>query len=314
MRLAAAALAAALLMAGAAHAEIVIGVAVPSDGPKAELAKVIREAAVRAAAIPVLGDGEAIRLEIADDECSAEGGAVAAAKFVAAKVALVIGHPCANAAVAAAKIYARAGMVLVAIGPRHPELTAKRAGPTIFRLGGRDDRQAADTVAVYVPILLGERVAVVHDRTAYAKGLAEAVAAGFRAHGVPDVVIEPIVAGERDYDGLVGKLKVSSVKAVYFAGFPTEAALIFDGLERSGVVARFMGCDALAGMQRRWLSVMSQRQLEPAEVESAVSHVVSAAVEASRGGDPLARAVAKLFDAGGDDAVPSYLPHPFPLK
>ena len=37
-------------------------------------------------------------------------------------------------------------------------------------------------------------------------------------------------------------------------------------------------------------------------------------IMAAKSGEPLAAAVSKLFDAGGDDAVPSYHPVPFPLE
>ena len=57
------------------------------------------------------------------------------------KPAFVVGHPCSGSAVAAASLYGAAGIVFIAPGVRHPALTAKRAGMTVFRLAGRDDRQ-----------------------------------------------------------------------------------------------------------------------------------------------------------------------------
>lgn len=297
------ALTATLMFAGPACAEVIVGVALSSSGPRVEQSQFIRAAAEAHATEP-------LRLVFEDDDCSSEGGAAAAARLVAAKATLVIGHSCANAAVAAAKVYAAANVVLVAIGPRHPVLTTKRAGPTIFRLGGRDDRQAADTVAVYAPILIGEPVAVVHDRTAYARTLAESVASGLRTHGVPNVTIDTIVAGERDYNLLATKLKTQGVKAVYFAGFSSEAELLFDGIKRTGLVARFIGSDALAGMKRPWLTVMTPRLLGRDQIDAAVARIFTAA----RSSAPLAAALAPLFEPSGDDSAPSYVPIPYPLE
>ena len=300
-------LALSLLTASAARAEVVIGVVLSSTGPKSELSDLIRDAAVAHA-------GPDIRLLIEDDACTAEGGAAAAARLIAAKAAIVIGHPCSNAAAAAAKAYAASGIPFVANGPRHPRLTTKRAGPAIFRLGGRDDRQAADTVAVYAPILIGEPIAVVHDRTAYARTLAEAVATGLRTHGVPNVTIDTIIAGERDYDALAVKLKAQGVKAVYFAGFPSEAAVVFDGLKRTGLTARFIGSDAQAGMKRPWLSVMTPRLLDRDQIDAALTRIFPAALSATNANTPLAASLTPMCDLTGDDPAPSFIPIPYPLE
>jgi branched-chain amino acid transport system substrate-binding protein len=241
----------ALLMAVTpAAASQIVGLAVPSNGPKVAFGEQL--VTVTRAAIAELNaaggiNGEPLTLQIEDDGCTADGGATVAAKFIAAKVALVVGHPCSNAALAAAKAYAGSGTVFLAIGARHPDLTAKRAGAAIFRMGGRDDRQAADTVSEFIDRLKGQRVAIVHDRTAYARNLADGVTAQFKAHGVTDIVTGTLVAGEKDYGALVAQLKAANPAAIYFAGFPNEAELVVNGLRANGVTALMIGCDALAG-------------------------------------------------------------------
>lgn len=298
-----------------AAAQTVIGVAVPSSGPKTELGQAMLQA-VRAGIAQRTGAGSAagLRLVEVDDACQAAAGTVAAERLVAERPVLVLGHPCSNAAIAAAKVYARAEVPFVAIGPRAPDLTAKPAGPAVFRIGGRDDREPSDTVAVFAPILRGVRVAVVHDRTAMAHGLAQAVAAGLKTSGVADVTVETIVAGEREYGGLVQRLKSLNPGAIYFAGFPAEAALIFDGARSAGITARFIGCSALTGLKRPWLSVMAPRVLGEAEVQTAVSRLLDAVLAQANGGEPLAGALARQFDEEGDEPQPSFVPEPFPLE
>jgi branched-chain amino acid transport system substrate-binding protein len=152
----------------------------------------------------------AVRLAVEDDQCTAEGGAAVAAKFVTLKVDAVVGHPCSNAAIAAAQVYAAAGIAFVAIGADHPDLTDKRAGPTIFRSSGRRDRQAADTVATFASALTGRRVAIIND-----------------------------------YSALITQLAATRIEAIYFAGFPSEAILIMKGLLDADLKALLIGCDAL---------------------------------------------------------------------
>ena len=117
------------------RADPTIVVAGPATGRHAETLAAMAEGARRA------GAGHAIRLIEVDDGCDAGRAEGAARLIVADKPDLVLGHPCPAAAIAAAKVYAASGVLFIALGVRHPDLTDKRAGPTIFRLAGRDDRR-----------------------------------------------------------------------------------------------------------------------------------------------------------------------------
>lgn len=291
-----------------ARAQQLIGLAVPSAGPKAAFGEQL-VAATRAAIAQLNAaggiSGQPLALQIEDDGCTADGGAATAARFVAAKAALVLGHPCSNAAIAAAKAYAAGGTVFVAIGARHQDLTAKRAGPAIFRLGGRDDRQAADTVAEFFDRIKGQRVAIVHDRTAYARTLADGVTAQLKARGATDIVTSTLVAGEKDYGALIVQLKAANPGAIYFAGFPNEAELIADGLRASGVTALIIGCDALAGssVQARGFHVMTPAIFAPsaqsmAGVLSAWVRTITGIRAAQTASVPISSAGAPIPSAG----------------
>jgi branched-chain amino acid transport system substrate-binding protein len=231
---------------GAARADAVIGVAVPMLGLKANYgATLVAAAQAEAARMTALGVHGAVGLAIEDDQCSSAGGAAAAARLVALKVAIVIGHPCSNAALSAAAVYARAGVAFVAIGARHPDLTAKRAGPSVFRLGGRDDAQAAETARFIQDFSPGGHTAIIHDRTVYARGLANSVAANLRKNLGAGVSVYTIVAGEKDYGAVVAQILATRPATVYFAGFPIEGAIVLRQLRAAGSTARFIGCDAL---------------------------------------------------------------------
>ena len=87
-----------LVLAGQAGAEALIGFAAPLSGPSAILGEQMRTG-VQMAAETLKDPG--ITLNIADDACTAEGGAKAARQFVAAKVRVVIGFLCSEAIEAA---------------------------------------------------------------------------------------------------------------------------------------------------------------------------------------------------------------------
>jgi len=229
------------------QAEVVVGVAVPSGGAAANSGVEIRAAAEAGVArLNQAGGvaGEAIRLVHVDDDCSDAGGQAAARVLAEQRAVLVMGHPCSNAAVAAAKIYAAAGIWLVALGATHPDLIARRAGPTIFRLGPRDDRQAADTAEIITKIIKDRRVALVHDRTAYARALVDGVGAHLTVAGIPVAAVEGIVAGETHYGPTVARLVRARVGLVYFAGFEAELTVLRGDMRAAGVAAQIVSSDA----------------------------------------------------------------------
>jgi branched-chain amino acid transport system substrate-binding protein len=237
------------MSAAAAHAEIVIGLAAPASGREQKAGDVMRQVAERAIAdINSKGGilGEQLTLVTLDDQCTNDGAIAAANTLIQKKVKLVIGHPCARAALAAAQVYGPAGVVFIAPATRHPALTDKRAGKTIFRLSGRDDQQAASATAWLTGQPGTGPIAIVHDKTAYSRGLATGVAAALVAKAQPAPLALPITAGENVYAPIIAKLKEAKPRAVFFAGYPAEADIIVSALRAAGVDVPVLGSDSLA--------------------------------------------------------------------
>ena len=236
---------AALLVLGAntAHAEIVIGLAAPANGREQKTGEAMRQVAEKAIAdLNAKGgvQGETVTLLVVDDQCSDAGAVAAAQAFIQKQVKLVIGHPCARAALAAAQVYGPAGVVFIAPATRHPALTDKRAGKTIFRLSGRDDQQATDASAWLMAQQGAGPIAMVHDKTAYSRGLAGGVAAALIAKAQAPPLDFAITAGENVYAPVIAKLKD------FFAGYPAEADIIVTALRAAGLTAPVLGSDSLA--------------------------------------------------------------------
>lgn len=229
-----------------------IGVSVPVVGVQAETGAAIRAGVALAVSDWVAADPSvgAIAVETEDDGCSSAGAVEAAARLRARSVAVVIGHPCPAAAVAAAKIYAAAGIIFIAPATGHPRLSDERAGPTIFRLGGRSDANGAVAAAFLVQRYRGQRVAVISDRSAYGQSVAEAARKALASGGMTDVITGHVRPAQKDYGALVSGFKAASVKAIVFGGFPTEAFVLVGGLRSEGVDAPILlgdsGADAAA--------------------------------------------------------------------
>lgn len=238
------------LAAGAipAMAEIRVGVAAPLAGRFEAEGAAVRtavEAAVVAANTTGGLAGQRLQVVAADDGCNTKAGAEAARTLVAAGVAVVIGHACGSAALAGAPVYAQAGTPLLSL-TRAPELTDRRAGPNIFRVAGRDDRQGEAIAAHIVKVLAGRRVALVHDRTRYGQALVAGVQRGLAAANVVPVLFETITAGEKDYAMLAARFGGANAEVLVYGGFGAEASVLRQSIWALGHDPVMIGGDALA--------------------------------------------------------------------
>ncbi len=193
--------------------------------------------------------GESVRVTVTEDGCTADGALAAARSIIAAQPAAVIGHPCPSAATAAAREYAAAHILFLAVGPRHSALTDRRAGPTVFRLGGRDDRQGSFSGLWLAEKFPGQPLALISDRTLYARRLIEQVRATLVSKNNVNSTVIPIIAGEKDYPAQIAQLKKIQPVAIYFAGFPLEAAVIYRELRTLGLSTPILGADAIAAKE-----------------------------------------------------------------
>lgn len=234
-----------------AWAEIRVGLAAPLTGRLASVGLAMQRAleAVIAETNAEGGVlGQSVALVTADDGCATATAEGSAESLIAQGVVVVIGHPCSSAAASAARLYGNANVLLVSVGARHPDVTRGNAALPVpaLRLAGRDDRQGDAAAQWLIARAPNKRVAIVHDRTAYARAIADGAVAALGAAGVAPVAIVPIVAGKHDYGEAVLALKEKDAEAVLFAGYPAEASLIVYGIEKLGLPARVLGSDALA--------------------------------------------------------------------
>lgn len=195
--------------------------------------------------------GKKLKLEIGDDACDPKQAVAIANQMAGDNVALVAGHFCSGSSIPASNVYAESNLVMISPASTNPALTDQRAGPNIYRVCGRDDKQGA-VAGAYLATHFGDKnIAIIDDKTAYGRGLANEVKKALNANGVQEVFRESITAGEKDYSALVSKLKRADVDALFIGGYHTEAGLILRQMRDQEMNTVLMGGDALV-TQEYW--------------------------------------------------------------
>lgn len=193
--------------------------------------------------------GRKLALEIGDDACDPKQ-AVAAANDVVGKGAVFVdGHYCSSSSIPASSVYHEAGVLQITPASTNPALTddaAKKGWNNVFRVCGRDDAQGAVAGKYLADHYKGKNVAIIHDKTAYGKGLADETKKAANQLGLKEVMYEAINRGDKDFTALVSKMKQANIDAIYFGGYQTEAGLIVRQAHDQGLKAPLIGGDALA--------------------------------------------------------------------
>ena len=188
--------------------------------------------------------GEKGKLVIGDDACDPKQAVAVANKFAGQGVTYVAGHFCSGSSIPASKVYTEEGIIQVSPASTNPAFTDK-GGPNVFRVCGRDDQQGEVAGAFLAKEYSGKKVAIIHDKTAYGKGLADATKKNMNKGGLKETMYEAFTAGEKDYSALVSKLKSNGIDAVYLVGYHTEGGLIVRQMRDQGMKTKLISGDAL---------------------------------------------------------------------
>jgi len=252
--------AAGMLLATSAYADnLKIGLGGPFTGPNAAFGAQMQKGAEQAIAdINAAGGilGMQLELDIGDDVSDPKQGVSVANKFVGDGVKFVVGHFNSGVTMPASEVYRENGMLAITPAATNICVTDRKNGPCgtwteaapdlmMFRTCGRDDQQGAVAGDYIVNNLKGKAVAVIHDKTPYGQGLADATKAYINGKGVNEAIYEGVNVGDKDFSALVSKMKAANVEVVYWGGLHTEAGLIVRQMRDQGMGAVLMSGDGI---------------------------------------------------------------------
>jgi branched-chain amino acid transport system substrate-binding protein len=227
---------------------IKIAVGGPLTGPNAAFGAQLKNGADQAAQdINAAGGilGKKIELVFGDDVSDPKQGVSVANSFAGEAAKFVVGHFNSGVSIPSSDVYAENGMLQITPASTNPTFTERNMW-NVFRTCGRDDQQGTVAGNYIADQLKDKKIAVVHDKTTYGKGLADETKKAMNAKGVTEVLYEGINTGEKDFSALISKIKEAGADVVYWGGLHTEGGLILRQMRDAGVMATMMGADGIA--------------------------------------------------------------------
>lgn len=234
------------LVSGFAVAETIkIGLMAPLTGPWAsegqEMKQIVELLAEQVNAEGgVLGDQVEILAE--DDGGDPKTAALAAQRLSTQGIVAVIGTYGSSISEAAQSIYDESQILHIANGSTAVRLSEKGL-KYFFRTCPRDDEQGR--VAAQTLLDAGyKNVAVLHDNTTYALGLAEETKAILEENGVNIVFFDALTPGESDYTAILTTMQAAKPDAVFSTTYYPETGLLLRQKKEMGWETPLIGGDA----------------------------------------------------------------------
>ena len=208
---------------------IKVGITGPFTGAYADPGTAIRNAGELAIAdINAAGgiNGRMLQGVPEDDACDAQQGTQAAEKLLTQGIIAIVGGYCSGASLPESDILHRTGdLPFITAASSNPKFT-EQGYDNVFRMVSRDDAEAPADVSFMKDWLKASKIAILHDNTTYAKGLADSAKTAAAASGVTVTYFDAITPGQKDYSSALTRVGTTHPDVLFYTGYYPEFGLL----------------------------------------------------------------------------------------
>jgi len=179
-----------------------------------------------------------------DDQAKPDVGVANAKNIIADKdIMVVIGHLNSGVAIPSSEVYKEENLAMISPANTNEKIT-DRGYPNVNRVCGRDDVQGPVGAEFAANVLKVKSAYIVHDKTTYGQGVAEAFRNDAEKKGVKIVGFEG-TEEKSNFDPIVTPIRAKNPDLLYFGGIYDQGAPFFKQAREKGIKARFLGPDGL---------------------------------------------------------------------
>lgn len=179
-----------------------------------------------------------------DDSCETSIAEAVAKELVESPPAVVIGHSCSSATIAAAPVYADRKVLQITPASTNPRVTELGIN-TIFRMIGRDDAQGKLAAQRIAKKHAGQRVGVLFFPGAYSRTLSQTAITELEKLSITPVVLVQAKAKEASYADEIERLAQNGVEVLYLVGGGLDCGMIVRQARQMGETFTIIGSDTL---------------------------------------------------------------------
>jgi branched-chain amino acid transport system substrate-binding protein len=161
--------------------------------------------------------GKQIETISLDDEANPQKANTVAHNLVDDGVVAVIGHLNSNCTIPASIVYNDAKIIQITPGSTNPKYT-EQGFPYAFRICGRDDQQGPVAAKYLHDVLKLNKIAILHNKTAYGEGLATEVKKTFESLGGQVTMFQGIGTDENDFSANIAVIQGSGAEGFFWGG------------------------------------------------------------------------------------------------
>ena len=179
-----------------------------------------------------------------DDQAKPDVGVANAKNIISDKdIMVVIGHLNSGVAIPSSEVYKEVNLAMISPANTNEKIT-DRGYPNVNRVCGRDDVQGPVGAEFAATTLKAKTVYIVHDKTTYGQGVAEAFKADLEKKGVKVIGFEG-TEEKSNFDPIITPIKAKNPDLIYFGGIYDQGAPFFKQAREKGLKAKFLGPDGL---------------------------------------------------------------------
>ncbi|MFZ4550949.1 MAG: branched-chain amino acid ABC transporter substrate-binding protein [Aquabacterium sp.] len=185
--------------------------------------------------------GKKVRFELVaeDDAADPKQGTAAAQKLCDAKVNGVVGHLNSGTTIPAAKVYSQCGLPMVSPSATNPELT-QLGYKNVYRVLANDNALGSGLAQYAASTLKLKKVAIIDDRTAYGKGVAEVFAKTAKSLGLEVVSQQYTNDKAVDFMAILTAIKNKKPDGIFFGGMDPQAGPMLRQMQQLGLSKTYL--------------------------------------------------------------------------
>jgi branched-chain amino acid transport system substrate-binding protein len=177
-----------------------------------------------------------------DDEGNAQKANTVAHNLVDDGVVAVLGHLNSNCTIPASIVYNDGKILQITPGSTNPKYT-EQGFPYAFRICGRDDQQGPVAGKFMREQLKLNKIAILHNKTAYGEGLATQVKKTFESLGGQVTMFQGIGTDENDFSANISVIQGSGAEGFFWGGMYGQGGPLCVKMRQAGVNIPFVSGD-----------------------------------------------------------------------